>query len=708
MKGSPRSSIQHSILVPSIIAIVCYANILPNDFCFDDVAIVRDNPKIQYDNQWGAVWKTDYWSHTGQDAASRDLLYRPVTLSLLRLTRIVAGNQPVAFHIVSLFLHALCTLLVALLVRSVFRAGTAHRAVAPMVAAAIFAVLPIHSEAVASVVGQADLLATAGTIGAILCHLRLTGAVARPQAALWMAASAGCAFLAMGAKESGICVVPLVCLAELLGVTTRHASAVTLAPLPERGGRSWLPVIFRLSRALYLLVPLGLYLALRYDALGAFYQGPAPTKTVNVLVDAPAWQHLLGVLQAWGMYWSKTVIPRELAIEYAINAVQLPTSILQAHVLTGFIWIAALLNIAVISWRNGARAKPFLVFALIISYLPTSNLFVLIQVFFAERIWYLPSVFVAGLFAIFGVRLLERRIWRRVGVLLLCAMMVRCWVRNSEWKNNGTLFAAAYFDHPQSVMARHLYGQWLTQHGEIERGIGLIQKALEIDLGFTDAHRSLGHAYLKAGQVEDALRHLQIADMQAPGHAQTKEQLSQVADRLESESRQELEELKKAAQANPEDWEKQLLYARLLRSVGKTKESLHLLQESADRFGDNPEWAAELATGLVLMNRRDDAIEAYWRSLELDPKHAQRSVELAMLLLERRCPDDLDDAARLVKTAIDLAPQSPSVHAAKAEVLALQGDVPGARESFRRAIQLSQPESNQSRILLERLNALGQ
>lgn len=691
MEGAHKSSLKYSFLIPSAIAVLCYINILPNEFCFDDVPIVRDNPKIQESGQWGAIWTTDYWAHSGQDIAHRDLLYRPAALSLLRLTRITIGNHPVAFHIISVILHALCTLLLVLFARTVLSGSTEKVEAAAWLAGAIFAVLPIHSEVVASVVGQADLLATAGTVGALLCHFRVATSGSISQAAMWMVLSAACAFLAMCAKESGICVVPLVFLAVLLGLASDGYSPFK-----------------RLTKASYLLIPLAAYLALRFGALGALHQAPAPTKTVNVLVDAPAWQHILGVMQAWGMYWRKTLFPRELAIEYAINAVRLPTSIWQADVVGGFAWIVGLVILAIHGWRQNQKAVPFLVFAILISYLPTSNAFVLIQVFFAERIWYLPSAFVAGLFAVYGLPLLDRTIWKRVGVLLLCVMMVRCWMRNREWKDNGTLFAAAYADHPKSVLARHLYGQWLTQHGELEQGIELIQKALEIDLGFTDAHRSLGRAFLKAGRWEDALREWQIADMQAPGDPQTKAALAEAARAMETQAASKLAELRRNAGEHRQDVEAQLELVRLLRSIGRVPDALELLENGNDAFGSRADWLAEWAITLVYLDRRDDAIEKYGQAIARSPENGQLMVELAMLLIERRGAGDVARAHALTEKAVAGTPRAANVHAAMAEILAIEGDIARGRQELRTAIQLAPAGSEYQRMLIEREKSLGQ
>ncbi len=707
MKGitrelSPRGA---NILVAAV-AVVCFINVLPNDFCFDDIPVVRDSPKIQGDNQWAAIWTTDYWSQTQSESPHRDLLYRPVALSVIRLTRVIAGQGPLPFHLLSIALHALCAVLVAQLIREL---GSSN--LAGMVSGLVFAVLPIHSEVVASVVGQTDLLAAAGTVCAILCHFRFAQSGPPIRRVVWMMGSTACAFVAMGAKESGICVVPLVVLAAMLGVTARRASTLTPSVLPEeeRGFRPVALLWIRLAQTAYVLVPLAAYLSLRYHALGgALHQAPAPTKTVNVLVDAPAWQHALGVLQAWGMYWAKTFYPRELCIEYAINSVRLSTGLIQAHVLLGICWIAALMALAWWGWRIGRKGLVFVVAALIISYLPTANLFVLIQVFFAERIWYLPSVFVAGLLGLTAIRLLDRKVWRTLGFSMLAVLMLRCWVRNAEWKDNGTLFAAAYADHPQSVMARHLYGQWLTQNGKVEQGIALLQKALEIDLGFTDAHRSLGRTFLKAGRLEDALRELQIAQMQVPGHPQTQQALAQAIDALQSQIAPKLAGLEQAAREHPDDVLAQLTYIRFLRTIGKPQDALRLLQSGESRFIANGEWTAEMAATLVYLDRRGEAIAKYQRAVEQSPANAQLMVEAAMLLIERREAGDLEHARTLTQKAIELSPQSPGVHAALGEIQALEGNIAGARESFRRAIQYAPQGSEYARILSERAKALGQ
>ena len=292
-----------------------------------------------------------------------------------------------------------------------------------------------------------------------------------------------------------------------------------------------------------------------------------------------------------------------------------------------------------------------------------------------------------------------------LGVLAL-GMTLRCWVRNAEWKDNGTLYAAACRDQPDAVGPLHLYGEWLVHHGRYERGVALLNRAVEIDLGLTDAHRTLGDAHLRAGRLEAALRHLQIADMQVPGHPRTAAALARVSREL-SEHDEELARLTKRLEDHPDDVASEVALVRRNRELGLTIEALARLQRGEPRFGDNADWQAEYAVTLVFLDRRDEAMERYHKCLQLDPDDPQRAVELVMLLLERRAGNDLDRAWALVDHASSLAPGAPSVLACRAELLALRGDLTGAVGLYDQAIHALPPESDRRRIFEQRAKALG-
>jgi tetratricopeptide (TPR) repeat protein len=673
-------------------AVVCFANVLPNDFCYDDDPIVRNNPKVNDAGQWGAIWFTDYWSEASDASPDRDLLYRPVSLASYRLVRILFGPDALPHHLANIVLHALICVLTVRLCRHL--GGSEWTA---LVAGVLFAVLPIHTEVVAPVVGRADLLVALGVLAALLAHRRSMLTPSWPGRIRWRGVAGLAAFVAMGSKEAGIIAVALAVLFDAFW------NGQPRGRTPDGTWWSRRTAV----RVSYLALPLAAYVVLRYEALGGrLYQTPPLTKTVNVLVDAPPWQHVLGVVQLVGMYCAKTIWPAVLSVKYSINSIRLATGPFHPHVLIGAGFTVGLVAASVVAWRRGVRSVAVLSAAVLLSHLPTANVLVLIRVYFAERAWYLPSVWVAILIGLGAAHVSRRAIWRAFFVVLVVGMALRCWVRNSEWHDNGALFAAAYRDQPDAVGPLHLYGQWLVNHDEYARGVELLYRAVQIDPGFTDAHRTLGRALLGASNLRGALKHLQIAEMQVPGHPPTAAALRSVSREL-TQRDPDLPRLTRQADDNPADVDAETALVRRLRDLGLLHEAVTRFREREDRFAGSATWQAEYAVTLVYLNERDEAIERYGRSLSLAPEEAQRAVELAMLLLERRNIGDLEEARRWVEHASRLAPDAPSVLACRAELLALRGDIGGALALYDRAIRLLPPESDQRGVFEQRAKALG-
>lgn len=677
-------------------ALAAYANTPVNDFCDDGIPIVAQNKLVTQAGHWSELWTTDHW-HDSKDAApNRDLLYRPLTLITYKVVYQWAGEHAWPQLLLNILLHALLS---AGVVRLGFHLGLTTPAA--LGAGLLFAVLPIHTEVINNVVGRADLLAASSVLVALLAQRRslLAGDSRRRFGAALVVALA--VFAALAAKESGAALIALV---PLFYLFWRPQSAVMHSPVRAHGWADSVPWALLVS----LTLPAVVYLGLRYHALeGQLIQKPALTKTINLLVDAPSWQHALGSLQLWGMYWAKSLWPQTLSVNYSINAVRLATSPFDPHILFGAAVLVALSIAAGMSWRRGQPMIALLAAALLVSYAPTANALTLIQVFFAERNWYLPSVWMCLLFGWALAPLLRRPAWIIVAMLALAACSVRCWVRNAEWRDNLTLYAAAYRVHPQGVGALRLYGQTLVNEGRYREGIALLHRAVEIDLGFTDAHRSLGHAYLLAGEYEGALRHLQIAHMQIPGHPRTEQALELAQKQVVAGQQGELDALRRRAHEQPNELDAVAALVRRLRELGLLDEAARVLDEHDARFASSADWQLEFAVTLLYRNDLDGAISRYERAIALDAAQAGATIELAMLLLERRAEGDLARAWTLAESAERLAPQLPSAWVCKAELLALRGDFAAAGAYYQRAIAALPSEDPQRRIWEQRARTLG-
>jgi len=202
-------------LVAVAVALALYANALGNPFLGDDLLAVVQNPTVARPSAAGlaALWTTDYWR--GVDPAGRPTemstdrnLYRPVTVLSFWLNAWVAGVDAPAFRVVNVVLHALAAWLVGVLCR---RWGAGRGALA---AAAVVLLHPVATDVVNRIVGRADVLALAGIAGFLVVQRggdRGGWTWARAAAAAVLAA------VALGAKESGIVLVPLALLQAWLG-----------------------------------------------------------------------------------------------------------------------------------------------------------------------------------------------------------------------------------------------------------------------------------------------------------------------------------------------------------------------------------------------------------------------------------------------------------------------------------------------------------
>ena len=146
----------------AMVALV-YANTLLNQFTLDDGLYIMRNPQVTQFSWRGLL---------APNQATN--VFRPFTFATLAFNWALQGAHPLVFHLLNLLLHAAVTLLLYLLLCALLE-ETANGKTVALVAAALFAVHPIHTEAVASIAGRSELLAAAFLLGAWILHLRRSG-----------------------------------------------------------------------------------------------------------------------------------------------------------------------------------------------------------------------------------------------------------------------------------------------------------------------------------------------------------------------------------------------------------------------------------------------------------------------------------------------------------------------------------------------------
>ena len=204
---SPLASLTFPRILPLLaaaLAVTAYLNTLDNPFVFDDRTEVVENVSIQQLTDLRAVVTYN--------------ITRPVTNLTYAVDYRLWGAQPFGFHLTNLLLHVLNTWLLFRLVRHTVNDFGRQQGSdeagdwAAFVAAGLFAVHPLMTEAVGYVSGRAEVLAASLFLAATLGFRRAL--VADPGRSLsWtLFASLGLFLIGLGAKETMV-MLPVVLVA---------------------------------------------------------------------------------------------------------------------------------------------------------------------------------------------------------------------------------------------------------------------------------------------------------------------------------------------------------------------------------------------------------------------------------------------------------------------------------------------------------------
>src|ERR1022692_2042932 len=132
------------------LAIVANSNVLRNGFVYDDIPQILQNPWLRDPRSVQQVFSRNVWGFVGTATTSN--FYRPAMHLLNLATYQAFGQKAWAFHLVSLLLHAVCTILVWLVVREI-----SGSTITALWSELLFAVHPIHTEPVAWIAASPEL-----------------------------------------------------------------------------------------------------------------------------------------------------------------------------------------------------------------------------------------------------------------------------------------------------------------------------------------------------------------------------------------------------------------------------------------------------------------------------------------------------------------------------------------------------------------------
>jgi tetratricopeptide (TPR) repeat protein len=570
----------------ALVAALAFLNTLPNRPVLDDGWAVLDNPLVRTLDA-GRILAAQY-GHAG--GATLQGPWRPVATLTWALQYAVHGRAPLGYHLVNVLLHALATALVVLLARRLLQAAVPSRAAAGALGAGLlFALHPAHVEAVAPIVGRADLLAAAFGLGALL--LALGPRTPRRLSAAFAALLAG-----MLSKETAAA-IPL--LYALVAALVPDAAGLAARPgLRSPGGRRALAAAA--GTFCVLAAAVAAYLVLRPGAAIA----PVESRWFGSHPPSVVWNTMT---RALAEYLRILVFPVELATDFGYAA-KIPFTLRfgAGSAVATAIWASVLA-----AGLFAARRAPIFSLAVLWTFaalLPVLNV-VPIGVLMAERLLFLPSVglcLLAGRLVVLAggaataaspAPPLAARLRPALGVLsatLLALLAGRTLARNADWRTPMALFEAELRTAPRHPVVNNNLAVEYTARGEPRRALERLDVALAAAPAYWRAWVNRGVALQRLGDADGAFAAFARASAIAPREASPLYFAGwALAER--GEWARALEVLARAERLEPEDPRTLLEAARCLAALGRTEEARMKLRRAAALDPQDPEPPRRLA-----------------------------------------------------------------------------------------------------------------
>jgi Flp pilus assembly protein TadD len=432
-----------------------YRHTLSGEFIYDDRPIIVQNPLIQSLDRIPQLFGTAYWSRGESNLrAVKGGLYRPLTLLTFALNYRLGGIDSRGYHTVNLLLHFGVCVLVWILSK---RLGLSTEGAAA--AAILFAVLPIHTEAVTNIVGRSELLAA--------FFILLSWILVFQDGSLFLVTGGlVCFVLALLSKENSAAFLPVLIASDY--VVRRQ---------------SWKDLLK--SRGLLWIAYGGailLFLEWRYCILGsATNAGGIPYFLFRDHLTIAFTMAKFTVLH----YLKPLVLGTGLCADYTRPA--LPDAGVRAPSSWAYVFLLSGLLGSALYATFKKRSLPALAAIILLGMLlPVCNLFVPVEVIGAERFLYFPSI---GYCLFLGLGLdAARRSNRRLSAAmigLLAALVLwygwQTFQRNKIWRTEAAFWQATLRDAPRSPRAWNGAGLVLMHQGKFDEAIEYFKTALVLN-----------------------------------------------------------------------------------------------------------------------------------------------------------------------------------------------------------------------------------
>lgn len=619
---------------------------------FDDEQYLHKNLSVQ-NPSWNSTWR--FLSEVLRPSTVGGY-YQPLAMISLMLDSAMGGRPDnlLPFHVTSLCLHVLNTLLVTILLYMLF--GEIWPAT---IVGLLFGVHPMTVEPIPWVSERKTLLASFFALWCLILYVRSTQ---KEGSRTLFGASIAMYVLALLAKPTTTMVPILLLLLDFW----------PLRRLSKRAFMEKLP----------LFVIMIIFVFITVISQGRTASVIMPTQYNPTRIPLILCHNII-------FYPYKIIWPANLSSHYPLPA---HLDVSDPMILAGVIGTCILLAVLLVSLRwTRALLTGWLFFFLAI--LPTMQIVGFTNVIASDKYAYLPSV---GLLMILAWLLgllwpavsssLVNRIATAV-IILILAVSESCATRRylENWQDSERLYQYMLAQAPDAPSLHLNLGNIVLKKERFDEAISHYNKAIAAHPRYMHAHLNLGIALAAARRYGEAIREYRIVLKLRKNH---KEALSRLAYALAQTGQfdEAIAYYNKALQHRRNDAEVLNNLALTLVKKGEIDAAIELYNSCLEINPDSIEVLNNLGNALAKQKKSDQAVSCYKRALDLKPTFAETHYNLANVLNQMGQPNE---AVVWYQKALRLKPDNADAHCALGSVLAQLKEYDEAAAHFNEAIRLN-------------------
>jgi protein O-mannosyl-transferase len=629
-------------VVPTVLALVVYINVLHSGLAWDDNMGFQEPPPPT--PAFRPAPPPPGEGYQGP-AVSPQAYYRPLINYSFQFDRMIWGSNPVGFHFSVYLAHAAVTLLFyecLLLLLDFYRED---RGIA-VVSASLFAVHPIHVETVAWIAGRNDVFTALFVLIALYAYLRYR-------------------------RDRDIKMVPLFAAGMVLGLLGKETAIPFMMIFPA------LEFLFRRSGVIPrrgIMDPLlGAWSAVMAGFL-IYRLANVPLPSGHGVGSGSSGNELMTFFVSLGYYIKLLFVPHPLNLFVG----RVPSGNFQA---TGFFLIGFSGSVA-LSWMliRGTRTLWGVAAAWFILGLAAPMLVPFVKVSatpLAERYAYIAS---GGFLLAVGLAVFRIRHWIQahggrlsaipwVGAIFgttVIVFFVMTFARNIVWRDEVGLWRDTIEKSPGASFPHFNLGLvYELKKKDYDNAIRYFQEGLEIDPKSTAAHNRLANLFVEKNQLDEAGKEYERVSELQPASASAHYNLA-VIDAMRKKDREAIEEFQSAIRLNPNHanahYNLGLAYAnrgQLQEAIGEFKTVIQIQPKDSSAYTILGDIYREL-------RQLPEAIEFYRKGLQIDPNYPTGHLNLGMAY---ELSGKREEAESEYREAIRLEPGYPQALAALSALL---------------------------------------